>query len=62
MVIHVLLNLYLDQAHGLSDHGQRPWLVKTLSSPWTSTLVSVHGFVLLNGTMVKGQLDSENMV
>ena len=48
--IHVLLNGIMVKDHGLTDHGQCPWSVKTWSSPWTSqgcpwtlTMVIVNG-------------------
>ena len=43
MDIHVLLNGIMVKDHGLTDHGQSPWSVKTWSSPWTLTMVIVHG-------------------
>ena len=61
MDIHVLLNGIMVRDHGLTDHGQSPWSVKTWSSPWFSqgcpwTLtisLSMDRHVLLNGIMVK---------
>ena len=44
MDIHVLLNGFMVKYHGLNDHGQSPWSVKTWSSPWTLTMVIVHGY------------------
>ena len=51
MDIHVLLNGIMVKDHGLTDHGQSPWSVKTWSSPWTSqgcpwtlTMVIIHGY------------------
>ena len=47
--IKILLNGIMVKDHGITDHGQSPWSVKTWSSPWTSqgcawtlTMVSVH--------------------
>ena len=41
--VHVLLNGIMVKDHRLTDHGQSPWSVKAWSSPWTLTMVSVHG-------------------
>ena len=35
MDIHVFLNGIMVNDHGLTDHGQSLWSVKTWSSPWT---------------------------
>ena len=40
MDIHVLLNGIMVKDHGLTDHGQSPWSVKTWSSPWFSQALS----------------------